>query len=209
MRTGKQLDPNEILRSTIEEALSKKQEELVRLKENVDLETLGGRIHRWFERKLNGIDTDDLFQDYNLKVLGRLRRQGGCIKEPWFWTVARTMFINHYSRVLGKRSKEESLTRKEDGSSADLEDELAGNSILDSNPWSESQTEEVNHLVLECITELPPRMREFLYLDLVLRLPKGEIMKFMGLEPKSFAANKAKAIKRLRESILDKFNSRV
>lgn len=194
-------DPGSSLRLTVEDALPSEDRPVL----DAPLEVLGKRIFGWLVNKLRGVgigdplsEAEDAFQQLCLRVHQRLRRWGGDVSDGWFWRVANSVFLNHLDRKLSKRKNEEALERS-DEQNDHLAQALTG-SVAIEQPDNLAD-ESVDNLVLRCLDRIPPRMAELLYLDLIERLPTKAIVAKMGLEPKSFAACKAKAIMRLRDEI--------
>lgn len=194
-------EANLLLKKTVEISVSP--EEFRRLEG--ELEVLGNRIFGWFVRKLSAVrvgdphtEAEDLFQQFCLKVEQRLRRQGGEVVSGWFWAVANSALLSHLSRVLAKQKMEVPI----DG----ILDLMTGTRTVEQvDAWPDDRIDE---LVQRCLKRLPARMREFLHLDLVERRPREQIVSLMGLAPKSYAANKAKAIRKLRDEIFREFGRR-
>ena len=196
-------DPDASLRATVEEAAAPR-----KLPDHLReaLETLGGRIFRWLQRQLRArnvrnahSEAQDLFQQVCARVFAWIRRKGAGVGVPWFWTVAKNVYANHLQRELvKKRDPEQSLDWDAD-ETAWLLGRLDGSGEIESlDYWTEAR---IDDLVQRCIARLPERQRQFMVLDLVIRMPAPEIGTALGLKPKLRAALKAKALRSLRDEI--------
>jgi len=169
------------------------------------LGNLGERIFRWFLAKFHGqagidaqAEAEDCFQKLCLKVLVSLSRRNDEVSDAWFWSVANSVFLNHIQRDLRNMKNQRSFV-------AHGNPELLLGKALEGKIQVDQElrllNEERERVSRRCINRLPPRLRQHLTLALVDRLPKEEIAEIMGLEPKSLAANLAKAVKRLRAEL--------
>ncbi len=159
--------------------------------------SVDARIVRWLrsERLDTKAEAEEIFQDFVVRVYQRFKKDQGDVTLGWFWTVARSAYLNHLTRKVKPHRERQRI-------SGDTRTTLEGSLLGHKQVGRELDDKQGQDLVLSSIRELRPRYQEFLRLDLVLRLEKSEIASLMGLAPKSLAALKAKALAALKERIL-------
>jgi DNA-directed RNA polymerase specialized sigma24 family protein len=197
-------DPDASLTAAVEEAAAPRElpHELKKALEN----GLGGRIFRWLLRKLKArhvrnalSEAQDLFQQFCVRVYVWVGRNGPSVAAPWFWRVARNLFLNHVQRELVEKRDPEQSIDWDAGDTEWLQRRLDGSTAVSRiDPWTEAR---LGPVVLRCIAQLPRRQQEFLYLDLVERLSGADLDTALNLHPKSRAALKAKVARNLRDKI--------